>query len=184
MYALRLKSLARTEQVRSLSADVNQRNPLCVHRRAEAIQELVAVGPIRNQTGWMVELLSDPAVTALNVVTSPEEMPVNETIEFERALRRDLDMGVDAIVVNAVHPARFRREELKRVRAVSGERPVTQAALSAAISEHLRARGEHAQVRRLRRAARAPVATLPRIFEPELGREHIERLSAELERRL
>jgi len=28
------------------------------------------------------------------------------------------------------------------------------------------------------------VATLPRIFEPELGREHIERLSAELERRL
>ena len=40
MYALRLKSLARTEQVRSVSADVNQRNPLCVNRRAEAIQEL------------------------------------------------------------------------------------------------------------------------------------------------
>jgi anion-transporting ArsA/GET3 family ATPase len=37
----------------------------------EAIQELVAVGPIRNQTGWLVELLSDPALTALNVVTSP-----------------------------------------------------------------------------------------------------------------
>jgi hypothetical protein len=39
-------------------------------------------------------------------------------------------------------------------------------------------------VRRLRRAARAPVATLPRIFEPELDRDDLERLSAELERRL
>jgi hypothetical protein len=39
-------------------------------------------------------------------------------------------------------------------------------------------------VRRLRRAASAPVVTLPRIFEPELGREHVERLSHELERKL
>jgi len=111
-------------------------------------------------------------------------MPVNETVEFERALRRDLDMAVDSIVVNAVHPARFDREEVGRLRSATALRPVAQAALSAAVSEHLRARGEHAQVRRLRRAATAPVVTLPRIFEPELEREHLERLSAELERRL
>ena len=54
----------------------------------------------------------------------------------------------------------------------------------AALSEHRRARAEHSQVRRLRRAADAPVATLPRIFEPELAREHLDRLSVELERRL
>ena len=47
-----------------------------------AIQELVHVGPVRNQTDWMVELLSDPALTALNIVTAPEEMPVNETVEL------------------------------------------------------------------------------------------------------
>src|SRR4249919_3477988 len=47
-----------------------------------AIRELVQAGPVRGQTEWMVDLLSDPAVTALNVVTSPEEMPVNETIEL------------------------------------------------------------------------------------------------------
>jgi hypothetical protein len=28
------------------------------------------------------------------------------------------------------------------------------------------------------------VITLPRVFEPELGREHVERLSVELERKL
>ena len=56
--------------------------------------------------------------------------------------------------------------------------------MRAALSEHRRARAEHAQLRRLRRGAGAPVVTLPRVFEPELGRDDLERLSAELERRL
>ena len=33
-----------------------------------AIRELVAVGPVREQTEWMAEILADPAITALNVV--------------------------------------------------------------------------------------------------------------------
>ena len=73
---------------------------------------------------------------------------------------------------------------MRRLEAASGGSRVTRAALAAALSEHRRARAEHAQLRRLRRAASAPVATLPRIFEPELGRDELERLSAELERRL
>ena len=115
-------------------------------------------------------------------VALPEEMPVNETVEFERALRRELDMAIDAIVVNAVHTARFRAEE---VRHGGGERRRQVArSLAAALSEQRRARTEQAQLRRLRRAPAAPVATLPRIFEPELGRDELERLSVELERRL
>jgi hypothetical protein len=86
--------------------------------------------------------------------------------------------------VNAVHPVRFRQPEIDRLRNITSDTRVTQAALNAALSEHTRARAEHGQVRRLRRAASAPVATLPRVFEPELGREDFERLSAELERRL
>ena len=74
-----------------------------------AIQELVAVGPIRNQTDWMVELLRDPALTALNVVTSPEEMPVNETIELMAAAREQLDVPLGVVVVNRVLPEPFTR---------------------------------------------------------------------------
>jgi hypothetical protein len=111
-------------------------------------------------------------------------MPVNETVEFERALRRELDVGIDAIVVNAVHPVRLKPQEVEHVRGATARGGVARAALAAALSEHKRARGEHGQVRRLRRAAAAPVVTLPRIFEPEIGPEQVERLSAELERRL
>jgi anion-transporting ArsA/GET3 family ATPase len=73
----------------------------------EAIQELVAVGPIRNQTGWMTELLSDPALTALNVVTSPEEMPVNETIELVARAREELNVPLGVVIVNRVLPELF-----------------------------------------------------------------------------
>jgi anion-transporting ArsA/GET3 family ATPase len=150
---------------------------------------VAGVGPVGRHAATIDRSLRDPAHTAVVTAALPEEMPVNETVEFERALRRELDMAVDAIVVNAVHPLRFRPEEIERlararVQNAAGHAPVTQAALSSALSEHRRAKGEHAQLRRLRRAASAPVVTLPRIFEPELGREHVERLSHELERKL
>src|SRR5205807_7029881 len=47
-----------------------------------AINELVQVGLVRQQTGWMLDILSDPATTGLCIVATPEEMPVNETIEL------------------------------------------------------------------------------------------------------
>ena len=72
-----------------------------------AIQELVHVGPVRQQTDWMVELLSDPALTALNVVTAPEEMPVNETIELVAKAREQLDVPLGVVIVNRVLPELF-----------------------------------------------------------------------------
>ncbi|MEO7429973.1 MAG: ArsA family ATPase, partial [Acidimicrobiales bacterium] len=45
----------------------------------QAIQELVQVGMVRDQTGWMLDILADPAQTGVVIVAAPEEMPVNET---------------------------------------------------------------------------------------------------------
>ena len=72
-----------------------------------AIQELVHVGPVRNQTDWMVELLSDPALTALNIVTAPEEMPVNETVELVANARAQLEVPLGVVIVNRVLPELF-----------------------------------------------------------------------------
>jgi anion-transporting ArsA/GET3 family ATPase len=72
-----------------------------------AIQELVQVGPVRSQTDWMVELLSDASLTALNVVTAPEEMPVNETIELVARAREQLTVPLGVVIVNRVLPELF-----------------------------------------------------------------------------
>jgi anion-transporting ArsA/GET3 family ATPase len=76
-----------------------------------AIRELVHVGPVRTQTDWMAEILSDPALTALNVVTSPEEMPVSETIDLIERARRDVEVPLGAIVMNRVLPEPFTRDD-------------------------------------------------------------------------
>jgi anion-transporting ArsA/GET3 family ATPase len=152
------------------------------------------LGPVGRQAEKIDRFVRDEASTGVLMTALPEEMPVNETIEFERSLRDELGLGVDRIVANALHPARFSAEEVRAVEsaaqgggaATRTAQPsaVARAALAAALSEHRRARAEHAQLRRLRRAATAPVATLPRVFEPELGPDHLERLSLELERKL
>jgi anion-transporting ArsA/GET3 family ATPase len=72
-----------------------------------AIDELVKVGPIHDQTGWLLEVLGDPAVTGLVIVTTPEEMPVNETIDLVGRVRTETDVDVAAIVVNRVLPELF-----------------------------------------------------------------------------
>ena len=157
---------------------------LAMLRAPGTYANIARVGPVGRHAERIDAFVRDPLQTGVLAVALPEEMPVNETVEFERALKRELDMTVDRIVVNAVHPARFRPDEIERLRSVTSDAPVTKAALNAALSEHTRARAEHGQVRRLRRATAAGVTILPRIFEPELGRDAIERLSTELERKL
>jgi hypothetical protein len=119
------------------------------------------------------------------VVALPEEMPVNETIEFERRLADELTMAVEHVVVNGVYPQRFSGGEARRLRSLDGRgSAAASAALRAALAEHERARGQRSQLRRLRRHVDAPVATLPYLFEPQLGRAQVERLANALERRL
>ncbi len=77
----------------------------------QAIRELVKVGLVRDQTGWMLDVLNDAEVTGAVIVSAPEEMPVSETLEL--AERIDADTGVDlaAVVVNRVLPELFGRAE-------------------------------------------------------------------------
>ena len=53
----------------------------------QAINRLVQVGLVRQQTDWMLDILSDPATTGVLVVATPEEMPVTETIELVGRLK-------------------------------------------------------------------------------------------------
>ncbi len=77
----------------------------------QAINNLVKVGLIRSQTDWMLEILSDPSVTGLLAVCTPEEMPVNETIELAARIRDETTVQLSGVVVNRVLPELFGRQE-------------------------------------------------------------------------
>jgi anion-transporting ArsA/GET3 family ATPase len=146
-----------------------------------AIRELVQVGPVRTQTEWMVDLLADPAITSLNVVTAPEEMPVNEAIELVARARAELQVPLGAVVVNRVLAATFTRTEepafaalcepdalaVLTKRAGAGAQAVLD---SARIASHLRAaRAEH--LVRLRSEVDLPLLYLPQLFRRDHGLE-------------
>ncbi len=77
----------------------------------QAINNLVKVGLIRSQTDWMLEILSDPSVTGLLAVCTPEEMPVNETIDLAARIRDETTVQLSGVVVNRVLPELFGRQE-------------------------------------------------------------------------
>jgi anion-transporting ArsA/GET3 family ATPase len=77
----------------------------------QAINEMLQVGLVRDQTRWMVDLMEDAAITGLVIVTTPEEMPVNETIELAARLDADTHVPLAAVVVNRVLPELFGRSE-------------------------------------------------------------------------
>ena len=148
--------------------------------------EIARVGPIRRQAGKISALLSDPERTAYVAVAQPEEMPVNETLDLERRLPAAVGLGLDAVVVNGMWPERFTAAEAQALRdaSVDGHDPAGAAPLRAALIAHERARTQRTHLRRLRRECRAPVVTLPFVFEHELGVPEYQRLAADLARRL
>jgi anion-transporting ArsA/GET3 family ATPase len=144
-----------------------------------AIQELVSVGMVREQTDWMVELLSDSSVTSLNVVATPEEMPVNETIELVQRARVELTVPLGAVVVNRVLPELFthtdeatfealRADDASGVltsRVGSGATAVLDAARLAVSLRRTRA----VHLAELREAVELPMLYLPYLFVRDQG---------------
>jgi anion-transporting ArsA/GET3 family ATPase len=148
--------------------------------------EIARVGPIRRQAFKVRDMLADPRRTGYVAVALPEEMPVNETLELGDRLHRAIGVGLDAIVVNGLYPARFDGKEAEALRAAArnGLEPEARAAVSAALAEHGRARAQRAHVRRLKRHAAAPVHTLPFLFDAEVGLEEYATLAVKLGRDL
>jgi anion-transporting ArsA/GET3 family ATPase len=75
------------------------------------ISELVQVGLVRDQTAWMLDILEDPERTGLVTVTTPEEMPVNETIDLLAQVAERTHVDRSAVIVNRVLPALFGTRE-------------------------------------------------------------------------
>jgi anion-transporting ArsA/GET3 family ATPase len=158
---------------------------LALLRTPRTFGDIARVGPISRRAHMIDEFITDPKQTGVVAVALPQEMPVNETIEFRDKLAADMSMGLDAVVANSLLPERFSAEEAERIDSVNGEHgsPEVADALRAALSEQRRARSQRAQLRRLRREL-DDVVTLPYLFEPELGLDEFETLSHELEKRL
>lgn len=139
-------------------------------RQPRALADLMKSGPLVEQTRRVRALLEDPARTGIGVVTLPEELPVNETLEF----LGDPEMVplVDRVIVNAMVPDFFSGSDaetvLERCRETTGDLPPD---LDAARRLILRRRAQDALLRRLREAWGGPVTEMPFSFAAARGAE-------------
>jgi anion-transporting ArsA/GET3 family ATPase len=78
---------------------------------ARTLMEMMPIGPIGRMAEEIGCLLADTSRCAAVVVTIPEEMAVNETVEIATGLRRDGAISMGPLVVNAMWPERFTAEE-------------------------------------------------------------------------
>lgn len=62
-------------------------------------------GPLRTSSDHLISFLMDRQKFHLVFVTRPEEMPVDETIEFYHAFKDKLHIPPSHLIVNGLHPA-------------------------------------------------------------------------------
>lgn len=139
-----------------------------------ALLDTVPPGPLRRDAQWMRDLLVDPLTTALSIVTLPEEMPVNEAIDLDSAVRDVLGIPRGALVVNAMPEELFSKEERARLGELERDPPPLGPAARAAWLQALRAE----QAARSLTRARAAL-DLPTILVPLLARERWDRAAVE-----
>jgi anion-transporting ArsA/GET3 family ATPase len=162
----------------------------------QAIQNLVQVGKVRDQTGWMLDILADPAQTGVAIVATPEEMPVNETLDLSARLGAETSVDLAAVVVNRVLPELFTRGEEEVFRALQA--PERVAALATAVGGPIepllegadlavrlrRTRAEHLADLRAGMPAGTELLYVPELFQRSHGvratRQIAEALGAEL----
>jgi anion-transporting ArsA/GET3 family ATPase len=159
-------------------------------RTPKTFGDIARVGPIKRQADTIFDFITDQSLTSVVAVAWPEEMPVNETIDLQRSLKRELGLRLDLILMNGIYPELFNDAEAGLLRehcdrdTDRDDEPLEiarRAAVRAAISEHRRASAHTEQLERLAAGSGQDPVELPFLFEPEIDMGAVEQLADEIE---
>jgi anion-transporting ArsA/GET3 family ATPase len=134
----------------------------------QVILDTVPPGAMAAEATWMRDALVDPATTAVVLVSLPEELPVNETLELHQTLTQKVKLKTRLVVLNGFISSRFDAEALARTRGTALESVLHthefRAALSVTCQQRLSSIG-------------VPVLCVPRLFTQPFGRVAIEQIA-------
>jgi len=146
----------------------------------ETFLRLVVEGPLARDMRSMQALLQDPERCSVCVVTLPEEMPANEAIELDRALR-DRKFPSGPLFLNSAFSSRFSPQELA---AVTRGGPLLAASGEAADNHESRASLSAHYEGVLRAAVPRDFFTIPFLFERSFGAAAIDKVAHAIEKAL
>jgi len=138
----------------------------------QVLLDTVPPGALADQARRMRDLLVDPSKTAAVLVSLPEDMPVNETLDLAQGLREKVRVTPYAAVLNAFLPPRFSPEDVAAL-------PPPLAAWAKSHVERARTSAE--ALERLSKGLKLPIYKVPRLYKDSFGRQAIEEVARHLE---
>ena len=152
-----------------------------------AAHEVFRAGLVGRESQRLIDLLTDPRRTAVNLVTTAEEMPVNETLEMYEKLRDELEMPLGAVFVNRVHRTDLATKHVSVLDEclAAGMKP-KDAALLTEIRDRAREELGWATINqfyleRLVNEAKLPLVEIPFLFVEEFGAGECQQIAAIVE---
>lgn len=129
------------------------------------------------------DLLQDPSQTSINLVTLPEELPVNETLMMREELGERMGLEIGAVIANAVYPQGFGDEQaawIDRARPHADE-DTLRGFLDAAAFRNQRVAMQRGYLDRLEQEVDKPIHYVPYHFNDRLTFPVIAEIAKELE---
>jgi anion-transporting ArsA/GET3 family ATPase len=136
---------------------------------------IARTGPVYGRAKAVAKLLDDPDRTAVVLVTTPEELPVSETLEAIDDLSGE-GFPLAGVIANAVYEGLFDAADADALSEVDA-RGAASAAAAAARSRLARTADQHEQLERVRPC----LAELPFLFERRLDIPAVASLGERLE---
>ena len=150
-------------------------------RVPQVIHDVAPPGLLRKEADRALEMFRNERDAGAVLVTLPENMPANETIELHSALRGELQMAIGALVVNRQLPYLFDPSEAEAILGLPDALPAddveTKKLARAGRARVLREQVQRESLDLLRGAIHSETFALPNLFAPEWNRAHVESLS-------
>jgi anion-transporting ArsA/GET3 family ATPase len=155
-------------------------------RMPHAAHQAFGAGLVARESKRIIDLLGDARTTAISLVTTPEEMPVNETVEMYQQIRDTLHMPLGVLFVNRMHRAAFDDKKLETL-----ERKLAKLhdARDRAVATEVLNRGREEvgwtdinqrYVQRLAAAIDLPRVEIPFVFAEEFGLREVHAIAADI----
>jgi anion-transporting ArsA/GET3 family ATPase len=153
----------------------------------QAILDAVPEGPLTRPAQSLLDLMRDPARSALSIVTLAEDLPSNEAVELANHARAQVGTPLGPLVVNALYPPRFvtgaSARALQALPDDVGDATLQPLVSSARTAARRRALNDR-YLERLRKELPLPQIHLPYLFTRNFGPKAIEDLSVRLQAQL
>lgn len=144
----------------------------------EVITSILSSGHMFDEAQNILRVLTDETFTMLNIVTLPEEMPVNETKMLYESAQEKLGVALGFVVANGIYPRRFTAEEIALLDNPQDDHQ--RAVFAAARFRHARCELQQRYLKELYTATPLPVAEFPYVFTDKVDFRVIKAMSTSL----